>query len=480
MYPQQNQQFPSKFKWLILIGFISILLILLIIVFSRVSFQERRMHPTPLTASINHGYLIDDAVFFYDGASFQKINSQTGEKEVLATGIKLPNPAHIYWSPEGALLNFDSSFLLTEVQSKLENIDKELDERTRKYTWYLDFSSDELSLVDSLPVNPRWASYSENDSGFYYATSEVNQESRSLTSALKFFNTESLKNSVLVESLELVDISYIGSCTDYKVCLIARHNDDIGSERLYAFDEEDKLKEIFDSKGRLFTTNRPYQFLVVSQDTQSSDGEDIPEEVIYSEEPSSLVNIKNNTSQALGFDVGNAEIILGFIDEDEYFVLDDQIDENVTSEGTYYRAGTLNGWLGRPTNRVLPLLLNEEGTLFTDKLTTRVSFGAEGDLLVSSFSGNQYLFSEKQEINGFTELNESEVSKNIEVCGASSNMSSFDYLRTSKLFKIYFENNSQFTENIMGFGKCISSTNTLGYNLYFGGLDPRNSRIVTD
>lgn len=477
-----NQTTPTSYrkednrKRLIFVIVASSLLVILFIIWSVLNslrVKDYSLNTTFLSADRNFGYLDGAQIYTYNGLVFSRVNYETGYAEILSGGVKLPSPSNLFWAgTRGALMNFDGSFYLSLVNSRLKDNDEIINKDTRDYTWYFDFNTGSLKLVDTSPVQNRLAYYSEGDGGFYLIAGNN----------LVFYDISSFTKRVVVDNLQVTGISHIGECASFKLCIIGYSQDDFLSERIYSVDDDDSITEILNSNGRVFPTNNPRYILLgrYEKDLQANPGRIAEEDDDYGNQKAVLYDLDKQTERDLDFPLDESNVIFGLSSEAEYFLFDDSIEQNLLSSDSslFYRAGVTRTAVGQPKSKVRQVYFSD-GTPFSGGIIAIPNVNSSGGALLTTFTGDQLLFTPTAP-QGFGMLSIEEARTNVRNCEGASDVKVVDYFNDGTQFKIYFVNGSKLSTNIKTFSDCLSQTNTLGYNYYFGVLDPRSGRIITD
>lgn len=462
---------PSRKKRVyLLVGVV--MLALLAITFWRVrnGLEARELTSTNLRLTDNFGHVSGSSLYFYNGLAFQKTELQTGDNQTLSSGLKLPQPSQIHWAQsEGALLNFSSSFYASEVDRISKASGNRLSQEDVDDTWYLDFSTNELSLVDKAPVSQGLAYYSASEEGFYYIVFSKNEM------LLKFYNTSSKEASVVVDNLDLIDVSHLGGCVGYQVCLIARNATDAATARLYGVNNAE-VAELHNSHGRLFATSRDNQFVSTtnSEAIEGPRGKAFDEEIDFGNTPALLYTIGQQELAELGFLIGESDLVLGFGSDDEFFMLDNSTETDISPTSKGYVAGKVSG------KSSLLKLVYATGEPFDGGFIAKASFADGGVALLATTQGDQLLFSTVNSVYEFSALGSDEALASANNCVGDSTGRFVDYFSSDSTFKIYLPFDSDFYAKISSFSNCLTQTNTTGYNYHFVGTDPVSGRIVTD
>ncbi len=170
-------------------------------------------------------------------------------------------------------------------------------------------------------------------------------------------------------------------------------------------------------------------------------------------------------------------VVANFTSTQSFYVLVSSIGRD---DKIFYKSGAST--LIKTTNvQDIPLLLNN-GEVYKGGLIDKVSYGKEGSSLITSVSGSQLLFSSVKWIKDITQIGKNEAQKLIDTCLAPSGKES-EYFSDTSLFKLYFTDDASLNKNINDFSNCLIEANSqvlVGYNFYFGTVDPVNGRISSD
>jgi hypothetical protein len=479
----QPQAPPSRKRLVIAIVIIALALLLIAIVVilaitsrtannAQVDDPKYRLHGTDLTTDKNFSMLQGNDFYSFDGLAFYKKNLDSGKVTILRSGVKLPTPQSITWAGDnGALMVFSSGFGGTKVT---DTTGFYVDKSESQYVWYLDFASGQLKLVDQLPMVGNSAYYSAASHSIYYLTNPASTVATD-KHPLVAYDVQTGKRSQLMSDIGAADAESLFGCqSDMKACFIA------GSPmQLYGINQANQKVSLFNSKGRLFTTNKPELYVFVPTSNGNQDAK-IDEDVDYDPAPAQLYNLKTKQTSQLGFDVDQAEPLVHFVSDSNFYVFSSDYNTGNANDQYAdlkpgYRSGSIQtGATGK--SKVFPLLYQSGDKQFSSQIIA-ISHGAEASL-VADATLHQLLFTDKTSLN-LNSANQSTVTSAIKAClanGAKSYTTIDNYN-----YRIEFIYDGNFANNIATFSSCLAQKNgtLVGYNYSFAGVDA-SSRLLTD
>lgn len=434
---------------------------------SNATFQTPLLYKTGLNDTQNFAHIQGPNIYAYNGLSFYKLDRSANNKiTVLQTGLKLPTPERIYWADDhGALITFKESFLSTAVEKALQAQGLSVDDATSNYTWYVDFASGELREVSQLPVQQDLIHYEPSENGFYYVTTNSIRQQR-----LHFYNIQTNHDDLSL-LLDMANASSMQPCSgNLRICLVGYKTLDQQNQNLYGVTKANKLEQLYASPGLIITTNATDKVVVAQLNPDSED-----EDVHVEGGPASLYNVREKSLRKLGFDIKSPESMVHFLDANNFYVLD--FDTRIKNLPTYtsVTVDSREHFASKTT-----LLTFGDGTPFVDSIL-EIDQGSNNDALLTSSSGEQFLFSTVQSNIRTMIKDKSTVEKAIKNCTISNEQSS-QYFDDTHTFRIIL-NTDSFDRKIKLFGECMQkseSTVVFGYNYTFAGADPFNGRLVTD
>ncbi|HMH69780.1 MAG TPA: hypothetical protein VK502_00105 [Candidatus Saccharimonadales bacterium] len=453
--------------------FVLVVIVLFIVFSLKPSFQEYALTKTGLKSQQQFGYLNKSSLYAFNGLAFTETNIENGSTKVLSSGQRMPIPRDIYWAnSNGALFSFSSSFSLTPVESALQSMGEQLSYDGNDYTWYLDFKTNQLHLVNKQPITADLASYSERDGGFYYVPNDSSQ--LGVTTPLHFYDIATNKDATIASDLEVTDFSSIHEGVDkYTVLFTARDLNDTAKKRLYKV-KQGSNKQLITQADRIFPTNNPGMYVVSTSDTLSPvEGE----EADTVDGPAGLYDVTTKSTRALDFTVGTSDTSLYFVNDKDFVAL--QSNSGNDKDQFMYHSGSIDEKSARSS--VYPLQDENKNTV-TDQIVKLNGYG-NGRLLVTTVGDGQELFSattKKQTLPTLKQQNEA--GKIVNECLGNDSKNQ-QYIADSKLFRVFFVADSSFTISIKQFSTCVlkkDSTGLIGYTFQFMGTDPVNGRISTD
>lgn len=480
MYPENTfePKKPRSLKPVIIGGLLLFLSVLLLIIFwPRTTYEQYKLLKVPLDLSNSHAELTGNTIHAFDGMAFYSLDINTGKITPTWSGERLPTPTKVFWADSrGVLLNFGTSFSHTRIDTIIRAGGKRPNDTTRNYTWYLDFATGELTLVNELPVRPDMAIYSETNNGFYYIPdysqfgSDEDSELLPSNAPLHFFDIAARSNRIVVEDLKITDISHISMCPQSgAICLIGRDIELTETEKLFSIDTAGQKSVGLESNGRLYPTNQPELYISVPAENRGQSTEDVN----FTEAEAVLHNLLTNNQIKAGFKVGSGDIIAAFSPSGSFYIIDD------TKPNLY-----LTGWLNEDKIKLTESNLTDANNTRIDfQPVSNVSYGDNGTGLIPSIDGNLFLLSSSPpSIQLPQKLDYQEAETEIKTC-ANQYAHDTQYLQSSSMFRILFADNDDFATQVKGFSNCVLSSNPqalIGYYYQFAAISPVNGRISSD
>lgn len=472
---------------LIIIG-IGLLLAIVILIswLLWVKYPSYTVSTTPLNTDRNFSHMTGSDIYSYNGMAFYKINlAKNNEVAVLSEGLKLPTPKNVFWADSrGALVSFDESFILTEVEKALAARGQVVDEITSTYTWYLDFSSSTLSLVSEEPLLT--AVFSARDNGFYYIPDYTHIETDSYAAPntpLHFYNINTKADETVSEDLEVVDITHIGNCSDasMKVCIIASDKDNIAKLKLIGINSQNQTVPLIElDEGKLVATNSPDLYVTATPSESdkpatsgSADGE---REIAFTNMRVELRNIKTKTATSLPFTIDEEDIFPYIVSDKDFYVLSTRV-ANENQANVFINGAPST--IGIASSTESPLTFSD-GKLYNTGIAGIVGYGDNGTSLLDTNSGMQLLFSPSAQSKTVDSLSKKSVEDIVNKCATGA---AIDYFDEEKQFRVLFTDNDAFKQTVATFSDCVTKADTralVGYNFAFGARDPGSGRITTD
>ncbi len=503
MYPEQdyapypanqgNGNNAGRLKKRLIIGIPVLLLVIVLLTVFRPksvdSFQPYVVSNTNLTAAQHFGHLEGSDLYSYNGVAFYKTSlvsdGQPGKTTVLNTGLKLPAPGKIYWADSrGAMLSFKQSFTLTKVEEVLAARQLPLNDITRSYTWYLDFATGSLKLVDQQPVVPDLVHYSKADKGFYYVTGYSDTEGSA--TPMNFYNIATGQSTVIVQNLAVTDMGDIRKCPAAPIiCFTARDIKDPVSKKLYGIDRNKQKRVILDSKGRLFPSNDPSLYVAVGrgEDSKAVSGNNNVEQADYPAQPAVLFNIQNSTAIPLGFTVEMSEPAVHFSDAQQFYIIDNTVSQvaetDEDKQTPSYRTGRI---VGTSAKSELQPFAYSDNKPFDDVISSITSHGDGSLSLLTAIDGSQVIFSDARNTAELAATDPEAAKNTVKACISSGTVGS-QYFEETREFRVLFTADDKFAQNIAAFSTCMTRPDKIaltGYSFHFAGRDPFNGRLSTD
>lgn len=480
----------GRYKKYFVLGAVVLIALTVLNLATRESFEQRWLVDTDLNANKNFGDLIGSEVHAYSGLAFYKINVESGDLTILRSGLKLPTPNALYWADsEGAMLNFSGSFWRSRVHDALQSNGQGLSRVTRDYTWYVDFASGTLSLVNELPVNHGLAVFSTDDRGFYYIPDHSrpghhfdHDDTPADTISLHFYDISTKQDEAVLKNLDVTDLSYLGKCNDttQKICFIARDKANLGTENLYAVNDDKQVSKIVEVDGRLLPTSDPELFIAAAEE-EGRGAESQHEQIDHTESAAHLRNIRDSSVTPLGFLIGGSDITTHFMPANVFYVLDSSLFSTPSSrQASMYRAGKISAD-GKVQTELLPLIYSG-GRAFEGGVLGNISRGNSGHALLTTFDGGQIIFTDQESTGDISKVDPQSAQSDVNKCAGITAQDS-QFFEEESLFKVFFNESAGLNASIKSFSDCVINSNSallIGYNYYFGTLDPDSGRITSD
>lgn len=475
----QNNGYPfSKKRLAIVSSLVLILVVLILLLWPQPNFRQYSPTDTGMVARDNFGILYGSDLLGFNGMSFYKADTAAdGAVTVISKSAKLPKPSRVFWATDkGALLNFEESFTGTIVENALFQNGQSITKFTELYSWYFDFSTGTIHKVSDAPLLANGAVYSKEDNGFYYMPDyspfgpyeDLDYPVES--SPLYFYSIDKKANELISTDLQLTDVSHINQCPNVpqSVCIIARDKSNTREKKLYKVTKLN-MSVLLSSSGKIFPTNRP-EYYIVAEAAEKSSGE---EEIIdYTSMTAKLHDIRDELSIPFDFEIG-ADDVVTYIHDDNHFYMLNAHDES------RYRSGEIK------KNRIRSqkhTLLTNDGLAYQEKLTTYVSYGNKGMVLIATQNNDQIILSPSDMKPVVLDVSQEEAQKVVTNC-TELHAQQNDYAESLDMFRVFFTEDSTFNSSLTSLGDCISKQNNTvlsTYNFYIGLLDPRNGKITSD
>lgn len=494
--PTPQQRLRINRRTVMIVGLVGLTMIVGIVLFfanptidDNVADPAYKLHETSLKDNQNFSSIQGADLYSYNGLAFYKTTLQGKDNTATAllSGLKLPKPEEIVWGEsKGAIMSFSESFGGTTVSDAIRARSQRVSVATKAYSWYVDFASGTLSLAATDPIEPSASVYSPKANGFYYVT---RSDSNGKT-ALHFFDVVSKTNSTLLANTAFSIIDNLSLCDNYRLCMRLRDDKDPAHDKIYAISNDNRLTELFNSRGRISATNDPNRFVVIQDEdsddaTQSDDHKpsattkDVPDDTDYPSTSAKLYDIRTKASVDLDFIVDQPDISLRVNGDDSFVAFDTSYEIKADdSSQPAYRAGSISTD-GKAASKLFPLQ-SSLGSGFDSPLI-KFSYGSSATLITDS-DNKQHIFSNSSDLPSLKSRNISEVQPIIDACKANS-VRNTSYDATSQTITVDVVDDSAFKGRIATFSKCIAqkgATPLIGYNYSFTGTDPTSGRLTTD
>ena len=477
MYPETSNTITNlsfKRRRQILMGITVFFIIVVIVVFiaflSKPHYKEYALTETGLKSKQQFGYLNNANLYTFNGLTFNETNIYNGKVKNLNSGQRLPIPREVHWAnSEGVLLTFDSSFYFTKVEDTLRSLGESTIYDGSTFTWYLDFKTNSLHIVNKRPISNSQAYYSERDGGFYYVPNTSEQPG--VVTPLHFYKTSTHKDEVIAADLQVTDINSLQESIEPKtVNFIARDLINTRKERLYKLNQNGNKAVILEADS-IYPTNNPAVYIknAIDQTTQ-------PDESDVTDVPAVLYDITNKKTRPLDISVGSYTISLFFLNDKEFYAI--KGNSNDTDGVQLYYSGIVND---KEATSAIHTLQDSNGKPVKNSIVKINGFSKDA-LLVTTLGDNQGLFGNTTSYKLSAVKESSKAQAIIDSCLIKDRDSSL-YIDDLSTFHVYFFVTNDFYSNIARFSNCVlqkDSSGLMGYSFQFGGFDPLDGRISTD
>jgi hypothetical protein len=445
-----------------------------------VQYADYALHPAGTTSESNFSTLKDNGLLSYNGLGFFKYDTTSKQTTTLSSGLKLPQPASVYWAgDQGALMQFTSAFGSSEIDRQLIPRNIGIAEY-KQYLWYMDFASNSLKLVGKQSISNNGAVYSPSANGFYYVPAAPENDDAAFTNQARELRFYSITNSTdrrVSNNVRLTDVLHVSSCPkNIGIACLVGYDGSENSQKLLAINEDGTPRQLIDSKGRIFISNNPSLYVVAANDTTPQTHEN--ETVDALSLPAELYNIADDTSVALGIRIGSEQPIFGFENNGSFYILNNATEELKNTRLQYTVGKIVNK---KAYTKTTDLTLSPNGRP-SSRLISSVGYGNNGQALVTTINDKQFIFSHRNPSINLDEPKAELVQASVSQCAATSAKDK-QYFDNDRLYKIYFVDDASLSSNIQAFTNCIIQAQPTifnGYSFYFGTLSPKNGRITSD
>ena len=448
---------------------VKIVLALIFVLIVIWAIAARLMQPPVLTAYATSLTLSDSVKIegtttkVYNGNSFYTIDlvNNNAKKVIFTPEYRLPEVSTIAWAGEkGVLLNFKSSVMYTPVYDYF--VEHNLDITSDDYaTWYLDFSTGKLSLVDENILQDDTAHYSKKDNGFYYVPDLAFSETDVDRNVLSFYSLESNTSTVVVDDFN-VSVQSMKDCDQPNgtICIVGRKNAEAYG-KYYVFSTSKatkKLSTVYTHQGELYETPLQDTYILLSEPTDYQGTSTLYKKI-------TTLNIKTNQKRDYPGNVFGGSVVVG-VENNKIYIIDGHNNEVV-----WLNDGVFNG-------------SSSVGSITSDKsygLDDGISIvpSQQGNkVLIASVSGNTYALStEKLTLPTAVSTEKSE-----ELIGECLTQKSKIYTTSERNYTILIEDDDSFSETLKKLKLCIANNpdNLVGYTYTYKGFSSVNGRISTD
>lgn len=426
--------------------------------------QPATLAARPLNLSLDSNIQSDgDTIKVYNGNSFYTIDTANSNavKVVFTPEYRLPTIDTMSWAGEkGALLTFGSGIMHTPVYDYFtqHNLDTTSDEY---YTWYLDFTTGKLSLVDEFNLESDTAYYSEKDNGFYYVPNIKYSEIEADRNTLRFYSLHTHQSSTVVDDFNTT-VQSIKQCDqpNATVCIVGRKKGETyGKMYIFATSKDSKkLATVYTQQGEVYQTPLKNTYILLS-DPEDFDGVGVLYKKI------TTFNIVTSEKHEYTGTMFDRSMSIGVKDDTLYLI------DGENNEVVWLRSNIIPG-----DSQINSIASEEsynlgEGIIVVPRQDSR-------NILVASVAGDVYTLSTH---NQETPVR-AEATKSAEIVGECTTQYNGKPSITGSTYIIFVEDDDSFTTNLANIQQCLAKNPSVmvGYTYSYKGTSGINGRISTD
>lgn len=416
----------------------------------------------------------DGRLYTYNGASFYSYSpSDPDDIKVLLTGMRLPSIDQLYWAGDkGALAVFgDGQSNSSEVEAQLTKQDLRYGNNAKKFVWYVDFQSREISIVSREKIAAETAYYDASANGFYFSRfGPGTLEGDVPTFPLSFYDIGKKQTSNVMDNIQNNGVlSYIGNCGD-KVCVIQKSDD---KQVLWSVENGSK-KTLSDDYNSLYATNKPGVF--VGGKTQQPSGNEANEDE-FLQDDAFLVDVTNNSAKSLGFSYSPGGGITAYLSKDNKLSIIDTSLLDEKNQPMY--VGVTTDIFGNQKTKAMGIQ-SGDGNSLNSHIDTNTQTNSSGSSIQRDADGYPVLFS-PQPAKYFEIYNSNQLTNALKPCLGKTKSNS--YSEDLQTLTVGINYDDKFKQNVESFMNCIRDTDKkalLGQNYIFIGQDPATGRFETN
>lgn len=411
----------------------------------------------------SHVSVLGDKLAVYNGSSFYKVDPYTkGSPQVVYTPTnRLPNVSNIVWADtNGALLNFSGGINYSPVEPYFVN-HKQDQYAGNLHTWYLDFKSGELTVVDEYTIQKEQAFYSSKLGGFFYIPNIDYADIDPGRNKLRFYDIKTKKTSTVIEDFNTRVYSMQPCPNEGDVCIagLKRNNSDRKSG-VYAISKNGTEKTLLVHEGDIYSSPVPSKYILLGgiKPYQEVD-------ILYT--TVQIVDISDNTTELLNTNVFSGGITVGKRGDSLYYV------DGRSSEYYTFNTSPVSKSLGTDS-----LILSENSNLTNGMILTNKT-GDSHTVLVSSLDRFVHVLSDIPIEQTFSKKTDTDINKSINACTEGLGGSyDIDGLK----IRIFVKDDDTFNDSLKAVKACVAEdpANLLSYTYTYQGVSPFNQRISTD
>ena len=401
----------------------------------------------------------------YNGNSFYTIDTANNNamKVVYTPTYRLPTVSTMTWADnKGALLTFRGGIVNTPVYDYFtaHDIDTTSDSL---YTWYLDFTTGELSIVGEFDIDGTSAFYSHKDRGFFFAPLDLS-ESIPTDNSLWYYDIGAKSSHVVIQDFDTT-VKSIQQCDTEagNVCITGyRFSDDYSTNRLIAVSKDStNATTLHTLTGKIVPTPIRNMYVLLSgidNSKQNSDDERFRMSTYY--ENIQTLNISTKETHNYDGIVYERSVAAGAKDNKLYLV-DGETNEVVWLLG--------NG-------KITTIKADENQSI--DEGITVIDNQLNPNVLVAGVDGDVYMLSEKS----VTKPQFANPTRAADIIDECTNYYGGKATADGTTYTVLVEDNDNFNRAANSIKRCIASKPEvlLNYTYIYRGYSSVNGRISTD
>lgn len=411
-----------------------------------------------------------NAINVYNGNSFYTIDTANNNamKVVYTPTYRLPTFNTMTWADnKGALLTFKSGIINTPVYDYFTAHDIDTTSGSL-YTWYLDFTTGELSIVGEFDIDGTVAYYSQKDQGFFFAPLDLSESSPD-NNSLWYYDVNKKSSRVVIESFNTT-IQSMQQCNgqDGSVCIIGHRSDDnYSTNRLVSVSKNStSATTLYTLTGKIIPTPITNTYVLLSGiDNSKQDNEDELFRMSTYYKKIQTLNLSTKDVRDYSGTIYETTVVAG-TDGDNLYLMDGE-----TNEVVWLRDGSLFS-----DSKTETIVADEKASI--NEGVTIVDTQLSPNILVAGVDGSVYMIS-KNLISTPQVADSTRATDAVEECANYANSKTST---NGSIYTILVEDNERFNEVSNHIKQCIARKPEimLGYTYLYRGYSGINGRISTD